>query len=1046
MSANNYSQQVLLANGYFVEEEKYWKEQFKKDGHSSRFPADNNQLGGGSVRSIGITFPLALSGKLLQVTKGSPYSVLVFLLSGVSGLLYKYTAETDVLIGTPISKEDETEMMEGALKILPIHSKLNPQEPFKNLIYQTNSLLQEAIKHQSFPQSKLIEIVEELEKNTASLCMNTIVLLENFQNAQFITEMEQDMAFCFSITEEQIHLTVYYKDSLYKEESVVRIMKHLHVFFESAMQAPSTLLYQINIISEEERENLFYKFNDTEVEYPLHITIAEWFDSQVKRTPDYLAVYYEGQTLTYLELQKKSNQLAHFLRKKGVQAGDIIPLLARPSIEMIVGLWGIVKTGAAFLPIDPDYPKSRIEYMLHHSGSSLLVTQTALPKNVEYAGEIVEINGLSLCEQEEASPLSIHSTSEDIAYVVYTSGTTGEPKGVMVSQRSLTNLCRWHINFFDVTDQDKASKIAGFGFDASVWEVFPYLLAGAAIYVIPEQLKLDLPRLNQYFEEHKITIGFLPTPLCEKFVHLQNCSLKKLVTGGDVLRSYVKQDYQLINNYGPSEYTVVTTSHPICGDTALIPIGKPIHNTQVYILDSYDQVQPIGVAGEICISGEGLAKGYLQNEELTNKHFVDHPYLPGKTMYRTGDYAKWLSDGTIQYVGRQDNQVKIQGVRVEIREIEKSLLKLSDITDCIVLVDNQPDGSNALIAYYVATRPLTAMDVKKGLATYLPEAMIPSTLIQLNEIPLTANGKVDKKALPTKESFLAKEDDVPVLLTDTEKEMREIWKDILQVEHVGLHRNFFDIGGNSLILVDMHQRLEERYPNKLTVADLFTYTSIYELAAFVDQRNEQKREGPTFERVDFPHDYLKDRECGDDRDSIEWNLDRDVCKDLHILCKQESISIETVMLSSFIYVLHNITHQNQISVLVMNPFFSRVRNISADFQALHHFSELFKTINEKITLTDALQSGEYAYSDLLNKEASTKNLSKHLLLPCFSYEREESNHSLPFGDILVRVIEREDELICRINYGSLINPDKMRELASVYMELLHIIIKKDSKE
>ncbi|WP_262120370.1 amino acid adenylation domain-containing protein, partial [Bacillus subtilis] len=377
-----------------------------------------------------------------------------------------------------------------------------------------------------------------------------------------------------------------------------------------------------------------------------------------------------GQSWTYGELNAKANRLARILMDCGISPDDRVGILTKPSLEMSAAVLGVLKAGAAFVPIDPDYPDQRIEYILQDSGAKLLLKQEGISVPDSYTGDVILLDGsrtilsLPLDENDEGNPETA-VTAENLAYMIYTSGTTGQPKGVMVEHHALVNLCFWHHDAFSMTVEDRSAKYAGFGFDASIWEMFPTWTIGAELHVIDEAIRLDIVRLNDYFETNGVTITFLPTQLAEQFMELENTSLRVLLTGGDKLKRAVKKPYTLVNNYGPTENTVVATSTEIHPEEGSLSIGRAIANTRVYILGEGNQVQPEGVAGELCVAGRGLARGYLNREDETAKRFVADPFVPGERMYRTGDLVKWTGGG-IEYIGRIDQQVKVRGYRIEL--------------------------------------------------------------------------------------------------------------------------------------------------------------------------------------------------------------------------------------------------------------------------------------------------------------------------------------------------------------------------------------------
>ncbi|PAC76391.1 non-ribosomal peptide synthetase, partial [Bacillus velezensis] len=559
------------------------------------------------------------------------------------------------------------------------------------------------------------------------------------------------------------------------------------------------------------------------------------------------AAAYNGAKWTYGELNARANRIARILMDCGVTADERVGILTKPSLEMAAGVLGVLKAGAAFVPIDPDYPEERISYILQDSGAKLLLTQEALGVPESYNGETILLDGsrsilsLPLDENDEANPQT-ETTADHLAYMIYTSGTTGQPKGVMVEHHALVNLCFWHHDAFAMTADDKSAKYAGFGFDASIWEMFPTWTIGAELHVIDEAIRLDITRLNHYFEENGVTITFLPTQLAEQFMELENTSLRMLLVGGDKLKRAVKQPYTIINNYGPTENTVVATSGVINPEEGSLSIGRAIANTRVYILGDGDQVQPEGIAGELCVAGRGLARGYLNREEETAKRFTADPFVPGERMYRTGDLVKWNAKCGIEYIGRIDQQVKVRGYRIELSEIEVRLAQLADVHDAAVTAVEDKAGNTALCAY-VAPQQDDIEALKSALKDTLPDYMVPAFWVEMDELPVTANGKIDKKALPAPDieagsaAYKAPETEMETLLSD-------IWQEVLGLDQIGVSDNFFTLGGDSIKGIQMASRLNQ-HGYKLEMKDLFQHPTIEELVSYVERtEGKQADQGP----------------------------------------------------------------------------------------------------------------------------------------------------------------------------------------------------------
>ncbi|WP_106768848.1 non-ribosomal peptide synthetase [Paenibacillus faecalis] len=639
-------------------------------------------------------------------------------------------------------------------------------------------------------------------------------------------------------------LQIRYTEGLFTEASIQRLCAHLQNIMTAYLTLPGSMLDGIGLLTKEEEAQLA-KWNATERPVEQNRTIHGLFEEQARKTPEHAAVVYQGQTLTYRELNERAEKLARILAGKGAGRGSIVGIMATPSLEMITGVLAILKTGSAYLPIDPAYPADRVRYMLEDSGTRLLVTEPKVKlADIPFQGETV--CAVSALADEEAAPeqgsgdswrdgpLAETAKADDLAYIIYTSGSTGRPKGVMIEHRTLVNLCAWHNREFEVTDEDRATKYAGFGFDASVWEIFPYLVSGAAIYVIPEDIRLDAAELHAFFTQNAITISFLPTQFCEHFMTLDHPSLRVLLAGGDKLKSYSHPKYALYNCYGPTENTVVTTAYRVTELTENIPIGYPIDNCQVHIVDSHGHPQPIGVPGELCIAGSGLARGYLNQPELTEEKFVESELAGGGRLYRTGDLARWTEDGVIEFLGRIDQQVKIRGFRIEIGEIEHCLLQHPEVAEAIVIDLDDAAGAKYLCAYVVSEGDFSYEDMANFLSENLPDYMVPGKLVRLVELPLTANGKVDRRALPVP---AASYDESQFVALDGEWEegVAQLWSEVLGVARVGACESFFTAGGDSLKVVLLQTKLERRYGLSVPVAVLFEHPTVREQAEWLER-------------------------------------------------------------------------------------------------------------------------------------------------------------------------------------------------------------------
>ncbi|MDR9801483.1 lichenysin non-ribosomal peptide synthetase LicA [Bacillus paralicheniformis] len=849
-------QQHLLTERHKVQEE-YWLKELAGELPVLTLPADYPRPSIQTFEGSRLSFALKpeLVQQLRKLAKETDSTLYMVLAASYSALLSKLSGQSEVIVGSPAAGRPHTDLSRIIgmfVNTLAIRTRPEGDKPFSAFLEEVKEMTLGAFEHQDYPFEELIEklnIQRDMSRNPLfdavfsmrnadlkDLSMEGITLKPYdfaHQTAKFdltLTAAEEDGLLVFEME---------YNTALFKHESIERWRGYWVNLLEAVAENPDARLSELSLLDEAEKRRIVQNWNETRLAVPEDKTVHELFEAQVLRTPDRGAAVYNGVKWTYKELNARANRLARLLIEKGARPEQRIGIMVKPSLEMAAGVLAILKAGAAYVPIDPSYPAERIGYVLKDSGAELLLTQTNLAAPEEFSGETLLLDSMlseEITKDDEVNPQA-GTQSDNLAYLIYTSGTTGQPKGVMVEHRSLVNLCYWHNDAFKVTEQDKSAKYAGFGFDASVWEMFPYWIAGAELHIIDESIRMDITRLNQYFEENKITITFLPTQLCEQFMELDNQSLRVLLTGGDKLKRIAKRSYTLVNNYGPTENTVVATSTAIDPDEGMLSIGKPIANTRAYVLGQNNEVQPVGVAGELCIAGRGLARGYLNKPEETAKRFTEDPFVPGERMYRTGDAVKWLEDGRLEYIGRIDQQVKIRGFRIELSEIEVQLARLSEVQEAVVTDIEDACGNKALCSYVVANEQLDTESLAWKLAQTLPDYMVPSFWVQLDELPVTANGKVDRRALPQPD-VEAQTAEYKAPLTETEQLLADIWQEVLGIDRIGITDNFFALGGDSIKGIQMASRLQQ-HGWKLEMKDLFQHPTIGELSAYVQAADDQ---------------------------------------------------------------------------------------------------------------------------------------------------------------------------------------------------------------
>jgi arthrofactin-type cyclic lipopeptide synthetase C len=632
-----------------------------------------------------------------------------------------------------------------------------------------------------------------------------------------------------------------------REVDPQRVCDYLRCALENLVhaleQAPQQALEQVSVLPLAEREQLL-ALNPPRVDYPQGLTIGQRVAARAATQPDAVAAIHEGQQLTYAELNRRANGLARRLLDLGVQPDDRVAVIARRGLDTLAGLLAVLKAGACYVPIDPAHPLERLNYLLADSAPVALLTQADLRGRLPaFSGPLIELEegagSDAACDDLQLPQL----TAQHLAYVIYTSGSTGLPKGVMVEHQTLGNLVDWHNQAFDLGPGRHTSSLAGFGFDAMAWEIWPALCAGATLHLPPAQDGTeDLDALLAWWRAQPLDVSFLPTPVAEYAFsqHLEHPTLRTLLIGGDRLRHFSRaQGFEVINNYGPTEATVVATSGRVEVGQVL-HIGKPMANARVYLLDEQQRQVPLGVAGELYVGGAGVARGYLNRADLTAERFLHDPFSdqPQARMYRSGDLARWLADGSLEYLGRNDDQVKIRGLRIELGEIENRLNQLAGIREAVVVAREDEPGQPRLVAYFTEqaeVEPLAPAELRQQLLAHLPDYMVPVAYVKLDGLPLTANGKLDQRALPKPDRAATFSRAYEAPLGELETTLAQIWAEVLQVERVGRGDHFFELGGHSLLAMRMVSQVRLQLGVELALGELFANPELAAVAQVLAQ-------------------------------------------------------------------------------------------------------------------------------------------------------------------------------------------------------------------
>ncbi|HYK02057.1 MAG TPA: amino acid adenylation domain-containing protein, partial [Thermoanaerobaculia bacterium] len=868
-------QRRWLEEGGILEQQlAYWKQKLSGVPEilelATDYPRPSVQSFAGSTYTFALDARLTAQLKRLAEQQGG--TLYMVLLAAFKALLHRYTGQNDLCIGTPIANRqyEETEGLIGMfVNTLALRTRVDGDDPFVALLAQVKTTCLEAYEHQDAPFEKIVDLLRPQRNMAVSPLVQVMMFLQNADPVAQAPNIRLypvdsgiskfDLTVGFTETADGLTGAIEYSTALYKPRTIERMAAHLTALCRAITAEPTATVGELDYLSAAEKHRVLFDYNTTSADYPKDRCLHELFVEQVALHPDKTAVVCGEEQLTYQQLYARSRELALYLQTLGVAPDSLVCLCTERSLDMVIGLLGIVQAGGAYVPLDPDYPDERLSYMLRDSGASIVLTESKLARRL--AALVPEDTNIVVLDEDRPRiaelvaglnarnvRLSRQVKPHHLAYVIYTSGSTGEPKGVMVEHRNLANLVEWHHTAFGLTERDVSTCVAGVGFDATVWEIWPPICVGATLVLPTADVQRDPEALLEWWETLPVDVSFLSTPLAElAFARGNgNAQLRVLLTGGDRLHQLPAESARfrlVVNNYGPTECTVVATSGEVRSSDPVLHIGRPISNTQIYILDPYRRPVAIGVAGEIYIGGAGVARGYLRRPELTAERFLHDPFSSeaGARMYRSGDLARWLEDGSIEYLGRIDTQVKIRGFRIELGEIEAQLNRHPQVQECAVIAQGE-EASKQLIAFYrgQATTAdhlveLPCEELRAHLSRTLPEYMVPAAFVSLPAIPLNPNGKVDRHALERMDVAVAARQDYVAPRDEAEQRLVAIWAEVLNREPgtIGVHDNFFEVGGHSLLATQLVSKIRGELEVDLPLKTLFGRGSVAELAAFI---------------------------------------------------------------------------------------------------------------------------------------------------------------------------------------------------------------------
>ncbi|MGA2228491.1 MAG: amino acid adenylation domain-containing protein, partial [Syntrophobacteraceae bacterium] len=787
-------------------------------------------------------------------------TLFMILLAAFDALLFRYTAQADFAVGSPVASRNRSEI-EGLIgffvNTLVLRADLSGDPDFSELIDRVRKVCIEAYSNEELPFEKLIDEIRPTRDMSYSPLFQVMFAFQNVPGAAIELPELTLAPISIDCGSSMFDLTLFmweddkglsgrieYSTDLFNAETVERFIGHFRTLLESVVADPSRRLSDLAFLPDAERHQLLVTWNDTYAHYP-EKCVNRLFEEQAERTSDSVAVICAGRSLSYGELNRRANRVANHLLGRGAKPDDIIGIYTDRSIDMVVGLMGILKAGSAYTPLDPGFPEDRVEFMLQDSNSRILITQSHLKGNIDFPGQMICIDSdwETISREKDNNPAPL-CEPDNLAYVIYTSGSTGKPKGVQIPHRALVNFLYSMEKKPGLTREDIVLSVTTMSFDIFGLELFLPLLFGGKVVIAERDDTLDGLRLASMIEEHGVSI-MQATPSTWRLLIESGWSgheSLKAICGGeafplDLVGPMLSRCKELWNLYGPTETTIWSTAFRIRSEDEPVLIGYPIDNTQIYILDNSLQPLPIGLVGELHIGGDGLSRGYLNRPELTAEKFIPHPLSdkPGARIYKTGDLARYRPDGSIECLGRIDHQVKLRGFRIELGEIEARIKDIEAVSNCVVALREDRPGDRRLVAYYVARdgAAISVPDARGYLQSKLPEYMVPQHFAKLEAIPLTPNGKVDKKALPkpvleelSQEMFVAPR-------TEVESAVASVWQQVLKVDRVSVNSNFFELGGHSLLMVQVLNRIRGFSDKNIPIMALFQHPTIASLANYL---------------------------------------------------------------------------------------------------------------------------------------------------------------------------------------------------------------------
>jgi amino acid adenylation domain-containing protein len=862
----------------------YWKRELANAPSTLDLPADYARPTTRSFKGAqqSVLLPRGLCESLQTLSRNENATLFMTLLAAFQTLLFRYSGQEDIIVGSPVAGRTmlETENLVGAfVNTLALRADVAGNPSFCEFLGRVRETVLGAFSHQDLPFEKLVEELNPERGVNRTPLFQVMFAFQNTPEANLalselkLTPLKSKSATAkFDLTlevEEQTEgllVTFEYSTDLFAPETIERLLAHFQNLLTGVVADPAQRVADLTLLSQTERDQQLVGWNETRADFPLDTCVHRLFEAQVVRTPEAIAAEFQGEQLTYRELNRRANQLAHYLQKQGVGPEVLVGICVERRLEMLVSMLGVLKAGGGYVPLDPKYPRERTAFMIEDAGLSLVLTHQRLSADIP-AGNArllcIEQAEVTFAQESIENPTS-EVAPKNLAYLIYTSGSTGNPKGVMIEHRSLAHFTRVAAAEYSIKPGDRVLQFASLSFDLSVEEIYPALTQGATVVLRTDAMINTARDFLNWCEEWKVSVLDLPTAYWHELVDtvtLLNfsipASVRLVIIGGEkalperviAWKKMVGERVRLVNTYGPTETTVATTMYDVKSEDEIsrrqnVSIGRPIANTTAYILDELLNPVPIGVAGELHIGGAGMARGYINRPDLTAQKFITNPFSnrPNSQLYKTGDLVRYRADGNIEFLGRVDNQIKIRGFRVELEEIEHVLRQYAGVSDCVVVLREDHNNDHRLVAYVVVRGQSRSVvsELRNFLKAKLPSYMVPAAFEMIGALPVMTNGKIDRRALPEPQTSIEMDESFTAPRTPIEELLAATWREVLKLEQIGIHDNFFDLGGHSLLAARVVSNVLTTLDVEFGMVDVFQAPTIASLAELLYPRAMQQ--------------------------------------------------------------------------------------------------------------------------------------------------------------------------------------------------------------